>query len=249
MQDGEKGRPAQVTPDDRGDTGAERADPYCLKEGEAERLLAGHPWRRFAALGDSVAEGLGDPVPGYLDQPWVDRLATTLQRHAPELAYRNLGRRNTRAALVRSTQLDSALEFRPDLALVACGGYDTLVPGFDAERVGADLRAIVTALAESGCTVVTISMIDGSRGPQVPTAVRERFGPRIRALSDVTEAIAREVGTVHVDLSTHPVADEGGLLSADGRHANRRGHAIAAAETIRALGAHLDRSGTRTGGA
>ncbi|MDO0929468.1 alpha/beta fold hydrolase [Streptomyces sp. TG1A-8] len=62
---------------------AERVDPYCLEEGEADRLLAGHPWKRFALFEDSVAEGLGDPVPGYLDQSWADRLATALKRHAP----------------------------------------------------------------------------------------------------------------------------------------------------------------------
>ncbi|MGC5360871.1 SGNH/GDSL hydrolase family protein [Streptomyces sp. DT24] len=234
-------------PDDSDSARAERVDPYCLEEGEADRLLAGHPWRRFVAFGDSVAEGLGDPVPGYLDQPWADRLAATLQQHASGMAYRNMGRRNTRAALVRSTQLAKVLDFRPDLALVACGGYDTLVTGFDPERVGAELRAIVTALAESSCTVVTVSMIDGSRDPRMPASVRDRFGQRLRALSEETGRLARELDTIHIDLFEHPVAGEGGLLSADGRHANRRGHAIAAAEATRAIGAYLDRTGVRNG--
>ena len=38
---------------------AEAADPFCLRDGEAAGLLAGHPWRRFAVLGDSIAQGLG----------------------------------------------------------------------------------------------------------------------------------------------------------------------------------------------
>ncbi|MEI7029414.1 SGNH/GDSL hydrolase family protein [Streptomyces pratensis] len=228
---------------------AERADPYCLKEGEADQLLAGHPWRRFVALGDSMAEGLGDPVPGYLDQPWVDRLAAALHQHAGDLVYRNLGRRNTRAALVRSTQLDKALAFEPDLALVACGGFDTLVARFDEHRVGSELRAIVSALQDRGSTVITVSMIDSSRSPQLPAAVRERFAGRLRALADATSAIARDLGTLHIDLFDHPVADADDLLSADGRHANRRGHAIAAAEAVRAVGAHLARPEHRNGAA
>src|SRR6266496_4857642 len=28
----------------------EAADPYCLRAGEADRLLAGHPWHRFAVI-------------------------------------------------------------------------------------------------------------------------------------------------------------------------------------------------------
>jgi len=37
----------------------EATDPYCLRDGEAAALLAGHPWRRFAVVGDSVAAGIG----------------------------------------------------------------------------------------------------------------------------------------------------------------------------------------------
>ncbi|MFH8796407.1 SGNH/GDSL hydrolase family protein [Streptomyces sp. NPDC017941] len=227
---------------------AERLDPYCLKEGEGE-LLSGHPWRRFVALGDSVVEGLGDAVPGYLDEPWVDRLAGALRQHAGDLVFRNLGRRNTRAALVRSTQLDKALAFEPDLALVACGGYDTLVARFDEHRVASEIRAIVGALQDRGSTVITVSMIDSSRSPQLPPAVRERFARRLRALSDATSVIARDLGTLHIDLFDHPVGDADNLLSADGRHANRRGHAIAAAEAVRAVGAHLARPELRNGAA
>ncbi|MET7762977.1 SGNH/GDSL hydrolase family protein [Streptomyces sp. NPDC005393] len=218
---------------------AESADPYCLRDGEAKRLLRGHPWRRFVVMGDSVAEGLGDPVPGYPDQPWADRIGAELVWHQAALTYHNLGRRNTRAAHVRATQLTRALECAPDLALVACGGYDTLVAAFDADRVGAEIRTIVTALRERDCTVITVSMIDGSRSPQVPDAFRDGFGRRLRDLSRVTQAIAHDLGTLHIDLFDHPVGSASDIFSADGRHANRRGHAIAAAEAIRAIGAHL----------
>src|SRR5262249_2953846 len=93
----------------------EAADPYCLRPGEAEKLLAGHPWRRFAVLGDSVAEGAGEPAPGYADEPWCDRIAAALRAHQPDLAYLNLGVGNTSAAQVRATQLPTALVFAPDL--------------------------------------------------------------------------------------------------------------------------------------
>src|SRR5204863_61770 len=51
------------------------ADPFRLRPGEAERLLDGHPWTRFAVLGDSIAEGVGDAVDGYGDLGWADRVA------------------------------------------------------------------------------------------------------------------------------------------------------------------------------
>ncbi len=47
----------------------EAADPYCLRAGEAEHLLAGHPWRRFAVVGDGIAEGAGERPPGTPTSP------------------------------------------------------------------------------------------------------------------------------------------------------------------------------------
>ena len=139
----------------------EAADPYCLREGEAERLLAGHPWRRFVVLGDSIAEGVGESAPGYADEPWCDRIAAALRAGQPGLEYLNLGTRNTPAAQVRATQLPSALAFAPDLALVACGGYDILQPVYDPAAIAAEIRAIVAALAAAGATVVTVGLFDG----------------------------------------------------------------------------------------
>src|SRR3954465_7011562 len=104
----------------------ESADPYCLRDGEAAELLSGHPWRRFAVLGDSVAEGLTEPVDGYHPLPFADRVRVELAATAPTLAYRNLGQRNLGAAEVRSAQLDVAVAFRPDLALLLCGANDAM---------------------------------------------------------------------------------------------------------------------------
>src|SRR6476619_6127152 len=100
---------------------AEAADPYCLRDGEARALLSGHPWRRFVVVGDSIAEGVGDPLPGYTDLGWADRVAAELAAVQPELACLNLGRRNLRTAQVLAEQVGPAVAFGPDLALVACG--------------------------------------------------------------------------------------------------------------------------------
>jgi hypothetical protein len=55
----------------------EATDPYCLRPGEARALPARHPWRRFAVLGDSIAQGVSEPVPGCgpLPRPSSQRTA------------------------------------------------------------------------------------------------------------------------------------------------------------------------------
>ena len=223
----------------------EAVDPYCLRPGEAAALLSGHPWRRFAAIGDSIAEGIGEPSPGYPDQPWIDRIAAELEDAAGPCAepavfeYRNFGLHDTRTAQVRATQLEPACEFAPELVMVACGGADALSRGYDADAVEEQLRAIVARLLEYGAEVITVSMFDGSYSPVVPEQLREGLRVRLHDLSARSRRIAGDFGTIHVDFTDHPATPDPDMYSADGRHGTRRAHAIAAAGTVRRLGEHL----------
>ncbi|HET8658660.1 MAG TPA: SGNH/GDSL hydrolase family protein [Micromonosporaceae bacterium] len=219
----------------------EATDPYCLRAGEAAALLAGHPWRRFAVLGDSVAEGLYEPTEGYLELAWTDRVAVELARQQPELAYLNLAVSNLRAAQVRRTQLAPALQFRPDLALVACGGKDALHPAYDPDAVDRELAAMVSALREQGCAVMTMGSLECGPLPGLPEAIRFGGVDRLRLLGRRVAALSAALDTIHVDLTSHPAAGPD-LLSRDGLHGNGRSHAIAAAEAVRRLGAHLGNS-------
>lgn len=231
----------------------EAVDPYCLRPGEAAALLAGHPWRRFAAIGDSIAEGIGEASPGYPDQPWIERIAAELEDAAQDGAgaaaegagdstafeYRNFGYRDTRIAQVRATQLEPACEFAPDLVMVACGGADALSRSYDADAVEAELRAIVARFLEIGAEVITVSMFDGSYSPVVPEQLREGLRVRLHDLSARSRQIAEDLGTIHVDFTGHPATPDRDMYSADGRHGTRRAHAIAAAGTVRRLGERL----------
>ncbi|GGR94368.1 hypothetical protein GCM10010169_43620 [Micromonospora fulviviridis] len=217
----------------------EATDPWCLRPGEAGELLRGHPWRRFVVLGDSVAEGMCEPVDGYPDLQWADRIGAELRTVRPELAYRNLGRRGLRAHEVRATQLAPALEFEPDLALVVCGGNDAFRPAYDPEAVDAELTAMVTALQGAGADVITVGMFDVSHSPAVPDPLRAGLGARMRLLSAHTGRLAQRLGTLHVHLTDHPLVADPSLYSSDGRHGSARSDAVATAETLRVLGRHL----------
>jgi lysophospholipase L1-like esterase len=221
----------------------ESEDPYCLRPGESAELLAGHPWRRFVVLGDSVAEGLCEPLDGYSDLQWADRLAAELSASAPGLEYLNLGVSGLRAHEIHATQLAPALTFRPDLALVVGGGNDAFSARYDAERVDAALEAMVTALQDAGADVITLGMFDVSASPAVADWLRPGLHERMRRLSARTRALAERLGTVHVELTDHPLSTDPGLYSSDGRHGNARSDAVATAETLRILARHLARTG------
>jgi lysophospholipase L1-like esterase len=219
----------------------EAVDPHCLRAGEAETLLRGHPWRRFAVVGDSIAEGVADTVPGYSPMPYADRVAAELTRVNPELKYLNLGKRGLRAHEVREGQLAAALAFGPDLALVACGANDALRPGYEAraDAVDAEFAAIIKALRECGALVITVSIFVRPHYPSLPAWLRPSGTERMAMLGARTTAVAAAAGTVHVDLARHPIAAAMDSTSADGLHGNARAQTVAATETIRALGGML----------
>ncbi|MEU8261832.1 SGNH/GDSL hydrolase family protein [Micromonospora sp. NPDC048999] len=223
----------------------EASDPWCLRPGEAEELLRGHRWRRFVVLGDSVAEGMCEPVDGYPDLQWADRIAAELRAVQPELAYLNLGRRGLRAYEVRATQLAPALAYRPDLALVVCGGNDAFRSGYDPDAVDTELTVMVTALQDAGADVITVGMFDVSHSPAVPATLRAGLGERMRLLSTHTGRLAERLGTLHVHLTDHPAGPEPSMYSSDGRHGSARSDAIATAETLRVLDTRLGASADR----
>jgi lysophospholipase L1-like esterase len=212
------------------DYDTELADPYCLSRDELVWFTAMAPWHRLLVMGDSIAAGAGDPVAGYADQSWADRLAAVL----PGAVYANLGHYGARTAQIRQEQLHRALAYGPDLAFVTAGANDAMRRSFDPVAVARDLSAIVAPLAGAGALVVTFGCFDLGRASFVPEPQRAALSDRLYALGDLTAAITERHGGVHVDLLRHPAfGDE--LTSADGLHINRRGHAIVLAEVVRAL--------------
>ena len=199
--------------------------------------LASAPWRRFAVLGDSIAEGIGDPADGYPDGGWADAVATALDRARPGLEYRNLGARGLLAEEVRETQLDAALAFEPDLAAVSAGGNDLLAPGFDGPGVEEEVDEMVGALRGAGADVVTFGLFDITTTGLVPEPYAEELHRRLRELSDRTAAVARRRGAIHIDATSRPVGADPSIYSADLRHLNAIGHTVFAAEVLKALSA------------
>jgi lysophospholipase L1-like esterase len=225
---------------------AEIADPDCLSPGEGAGLLAGHPWRRFVVLGDSVANGPFFPVPGYCPLRWTDRVAGELRAAARDLRFLNLGVYGLRTVEVRAGQLEAAVAFQPDLALVVCGGNDAFRPTYadQADAVDAELAAMLTALSSAGAQLVTVGILDVSYSPSLPERYRLSLRRRLALQAEHMRAVAARHDCVHVDLSRHPRAGDPALYAPDGKHGNARSDAIAAAETVRRLGALL-----RLGGA
>jgi lysophospholipase L1-like esterase len=114
----------------------------------------------FAALGDSITLGIGDPVPAGADRTawrgWAGLLADGLIE--PELHI--LAASGARVADIERDQLPPALALRPDIASVVFGINDTLRPGFDPGLIESSAARTVGALHASGAQVLTMRLPD-----------------------------------------------------------------------------------------
>jgi len=228
-------------PHDAGAFPAEAADPHCLAAGESARLLRGAPWKRLAVVGDSLAEGLGDPLAGYRTASWADRVAEALGEVTPALAYTNLGVRGLTAAQVRAGQAEAAVRFGPDLVCVVCGGNDLLLPGFSPAVLGKELDLLFSRLAAPGTTLFTFAVAEVARA--VPELRGGPLDEGVTVLNEVTRAVAARHGALVVAMDGHPAAGDRDLYSADLVHFTARGHAVAAAEAVRALAGRVPGGG------
>ena len=190
-------------------------------------------WRRYVAIGDSSTEGLEDPdgAGGY--RGWADRLAQHLADAQPEpLEYANLAVRGLRMREIRETQLQAALDLRPDLLTVFGGVNDVIARHCDFAGLRTDLEAVFTASRGQGCTVLTFTMPD----PAAINPLGWRLRERMYALNAVIRSEAVEHGVLVVDFQRYPVAKDPRLWFEDRLHGNALGHARVAAALAWRLG-------------
>ena len=179
---------------------------------------------RFAALGDSITVGMGDPAAGGGWRGWATLLAGTLPQ--PEL--HNLATLGALADDVEHDQLPAATALRPDVASVVIGINDTLRGDFDPERTGVSVGRTVAALRAAGTEVLTMRLPDPGQMFGLPGALARPLARRMRAVNAVVDEVARRHGTVHLDAACDPATYERRYWSVDRLHPNERGHRLIA---------------------
>lgn len=208
----------------------EESDPFCLSPGSAEKFLADATWRRFAVMGDSLSAGTGDPSPGYATLGWADRVADTLRRVRPDLAYLNTAEIGATTAQTLEKQLDRMVDFVPDLLHLPCGANDLLRRNPDFGEIERTLRRMYTAAAETGSQLMTFTV---GRAYVVPTF--PDWQDRVCKLNALVRRLAADHDAVLIDMWDHPINFRSNLLSADRLHFSTSGQAVMAAEVVKRL--------------
>jgi lysophospholipase L1-like esterase len=175
---------------------------------------------RFVALGDSLTEGVGDPVGGGW-RGWAALLAEGLG-HAVDFTNLALSGSQTRDVLER--QLPAALELRPDIASVVIGVNDTLRCTFDIHAVAARLDEVYRTFRERETLLLTACLPDPGAMLGLPGALASPLARRQRAVNTVVHALSERYGAVHLHASEGAWLTDRAMWSADRLHPGERGH-------------------------
>ena len=189
---------------------------------------------RYVAIGDSTAEGYGDPDGNGGYRGFGDRLAERIAAHQGGLLYANLAVRGLGARAIRAGQLEQALAMRPDLATIMAGMNDLLRPRFDADAIAAEIAAMQRALVAGGCAVISFTLPDVAHR-LAPPPFATLVSRRTHRLSDAIRAASADTGALLVDLGAYPFAADPRMWTVDRLHASPESHARIAAACAEAL--------------
>jgi lysophospholipase L1-like esterase len=190
---------------------------------------------RFAALGDSVTVGLGDPRPGGGWRGWAALLAESMAP-ADGLELGNFARCGALVEDVATDQLHRALDQRPSHASVLVGVNDTLRGDFQLAPIAARLEETVVALRRTGAVVLTANLPEPGRMLRAPELICRPLARRVRAINAVFDHLAVVHGTVHLDLARHPAVYDPVMWGVDRIHPSERGHRLLAGLFAAGLG-------------
>lgn len=191
---------------------------------------------RFAAIGDSFTEGVGDELGDGTVRGWADLVAAGLaQARTEPVDYVNMAIRGRLIAPIVDDQLEAVLALAPQPTLVTFngGGNDMMRPGFGVDRVMAYAARVADRCAQEGVSLVVLSGGDPSERLPRGSLIRRRGDEFLAATRDF---VASRPEVTFVDNWSDAELRRAPYWSPDRLHLNALGHSRVAARVLTALG-------------
>ncbi|MFF3324077.1 SGNH/GDSL hydrolase family protein [Streptomyces sp. NPDC002889] len=182
---------------------------------------------RFVALGDSLTEGVGDPVGGGR-RGWAALLAAGIGGPGAPAVFRNLAVSGALTKDVAESQTPAALAFDPDIASVVVGVNDTLRRTFDIADLALRLDNVCSALAARNAVLLTACLPDPGAMFGLPAPLARPLARRQRAVNAVVHALSDRYDAVHLHAAGDAWVADRSMWSADRLHPGERGHRMLA---------------------
>jgi lysophospholipase L1-like esterase len=191
----------------------------------------------LTVIGDSFAEGRGDPRPDGSFGGWVPELARLLG--IAETDVLNLGSFGVTTQDVVTGQLAVALRNPAPVMGVTVGGND-LVRDYSRRRFDENISRLLSSLSAPGRLLFTINFPDiPGHLPGIPAAHREALRRNVAQANEDIRRIVADLGVVCLDLCSSPISADSRMWDPDGIHPSPLGHraiAAALAALIRGVG-------------
>ncbi|MEV0911177.1 SGNH/GDSL hydrolase family protein [Streptomyces hokutonensis] len=179
---------------------------------------------RFVALGDSLTEGVGDPV-GEAWRGWAALLADGLAGQPEDtVEFTNLAVSGAQSRDVLERQTPAGLALNPDVVSVVIGVNDTLRCTFDIQALAARLDKVYAAFTAQGAVLLTACLPDPGAMLGLPGALARPLARRQQAVNTVVHALSERYGAVHLHAAEGEWIMDRAIWSADRLHPGERGH-------------------------
>lgn len=175
---------------------------------------------RFAALGDSITLGMGDPLP---TGGWRG-FAALLAEAVGATEFRNYATSGAQTVDVAGEQLALAKRWRPDAATVVIGMNDVLRGSFDLGAIAGRLHQVAAELSGHGTRMVTVCLPSPGQMLRLPAALARPLGRRVGAVNDIIHALCSRYPVVHAHAAHDPLVLNRRMWSIDRLHPSERGH-------------------------
>lgn len=164
-------------------------DPSGVFGDESQPIL------RVVVLGDSSVTA---PGVDEADQIWV-RLICRRLAESRHVVLHSVAKGGATAHTVVEQQLDDAVGFGADLALISVGGND-MIRGVDLKRFETDLNLIVSDLVAGGTRVVLSGVGDLGTIPRLTPPLRSLVSWRSGAYHRIHQKVGQRHGVAWVDM-------------------------------------------------
>lgn len=180
---------------------------------------------RIVGLGDSTLTG-----PGLIDptETWIHQVLRRVDGPT-HITFRSFASGGAKLRDVRRHQLRSAVDFGPDIAIVAAGSNDA-IRAIPPRLVRSELAVIARTLAESGAAVLLAGVGDLGVIPRLPDPLARLLTHRSASADRIQRRVALGMPNVVKapmrEIATEPFRTLPDLFSPDLFHPNVRGHGI-----------------------
>lgn len=187
----------------------------------------------YCAIGDSFSEGMGDERADGTPRGWADLVAAGIAHAQGEpILYANFAIRGRLLAPILDDQLPRALELQPALLTLNGGGNDIMRPRVSVAMIAQRIVDTAVRVREAGIQPVIVSGGDPTAHLPLGRALQRRGDE----LADRVRAGLESEGVLFVDNWSDARLRPLENWSIDKLHLNARGHALAAANVLAALG-------------